>query len=76
MRNERLIEFGELIRKVRESKNISLEQISKEINVDEYVISEIENGRLDDVSIRLKISNCLGVGITDNSKIVSSMEDF
>ena len=76
MRDKILIEMGGVIQKARELKNITIEQISKEINVTEEVIREIENGRLDDSSIRVKIFDYLGLGFTDNSKIPLTFDDF
>lgn len=58
-------DLGFTIKKLREDRNVSQEELADKLNISQSKLSKIENGRLKvNITLLLKICNCFGVKIT------------
>ncbi len=65
-----LLKIDMLIRQIREEKNISLDELSKEANVSKAHLSYIERNKKEPtISVLVKISKALNVEVDDLYKI-------
>lgn len=59
-------DLGFKVKKLREDRNISQEELAIQLNISQSKLSKIENGRLKaNMVLLLEICNCFGIEVTD-----------
>lgn len=65
-KQETLIEIGSNIRKLRESKNLSIQDLADKLDIEYNNVIRIEKGRTNfTIGTLVKIANALEVGLRD-----------
>jgi transcriptional regulator with XRE-family HTH domain len=58
--------FGNRLREIRESKELTQRQFAKSLNIDAFYVSRLENNRINPtLSTIRKLADALGVGVRD-----------
>jgi len=59
-------DLGFKIKKLREDRNMSQEELAIQLNISQSKLSKIENGRLQiNTALLLGVCNCFGIELTD-----------